>query len=102
MVAQQSVFTVHPKVAVGHSLEYLEPDELACYRLPKQVKWNLMRQLVNAGVTRALLFPGTDGLALGVMEASRQVPTISFSPPDSFFSFAGEEGGDRSKPRRIP
>lgn len=83
MVAQQSVFTIHPDPARGLSLlETLDASGIVWYRIPRARKWWLLKQLVEAGVSKATLFPDLDGLSVGIREMSYTPPPHRFDPPE--------------------
>jgi len=90
MVAQQSVFTVHPDPAVGESLlEAADSAGLGWYQIPFGCKPWIKKQLGGAGVSRATLFPDLDGLSVGIREASATPPAHGFDPPTELPSSPG-------------
>ena len=94
MVAQQAVFTIHPDPDVGDSLhDVVGSSGLVWYRIPKNIKWWILKQLGDAGVSRATLFPDLDGLSVGIREASFTPPPHNFAPPSELRS-DGERGKD--------
>ena len=90
MVAQHSTFTLHPDPMWGLALfDAIEAQDFCWYLVPRGRKWWLMKQLLDAGVSRASLFPELDGLAIGIEEASWQPPPHRFVPPSDFPALAG-------------
>jgi hypothetical protein len=80
IVAQDSVFTIHPTPELGNSIQSLLTDEreLVKYLIPKQHKEKLRRDLYYLGIRRGKLFLGLDSLASDIIYDTE---VIAYSPP---------------------
>lgn len=81
MVAQLSVFTIHPKPQAGHTLLEILPEEelLVRYVVPVGVKHQLLNDLQALGISRRTLFPDLDALSQTI-EREHQT-AIAYVPP---------------------
>ncbi|SRR6266568_5589140 len=81
MVAQLSVFTIHPKPQAGHTVPDILPeaDLLVRYIVPAGGKRQLMNDLQALGVSRRTLFPDLDALSKTIER--EHMTTIAYTPP---------------------
>jgi hypothetical protein len=63
IVAQEGLFTVQPSVETPLSEQLRDGWEIERVIIPASCKPSMMGELFRAGITRASLFPGLDGLA---------------------------------------
>jgi len=83
MVAQRSVFTIHPPPQSGHTIDTLLPSKKALVRyiIPANVKGHLLHDLRLLGVTRATLFPDLDSLSSSIIDEHNWVGYGIPDPP---------------------
>ena len=81
MVAQRSVFTIHPKPSNGGSIPDLLPEakHLVRYSIPAKRKAGILLELRFLGITRGTLFPDLEGLSRSVIDEHK---TVGYSPPE--------------------
>jgi hypothetical protein len=81
IMAQLSKFTIHPISDKANLITTLLTDEkdLVRYRVPKDSKSKLRRDLATLGITQASLFPSLDSLASDIIYDHR---VVAYSPPN--------------------
>lgn len=81
MVAQASVFTIHPRPEDGHTIPEVLGDEQALVRyvVPATAKQRLRGDLDTLGIGDLSLFPDLEGLSRQVVFDNR---VIAYSPPN--------------------
>jgi len=80
MIAQESVFTIHPRPQTGYTIPELLGSEkdLVRYIVPSKIKQELFHHLRALGINDRTVFPDFDGLSKHVIADSW---TIAYSPP---------------------
>jgi len=83
MVAQRSVFTLHPRPDTGHSIPEVltDPKHLVRYIVPANDKRQLMADLDRLGINYQSLFPDLEGLARQIVYENRIVGYGAPDPP---------------------
>jgi len=83
MVAQRSVFTIHPPPQKGHTIDALlsSKKQLVRYTIPADSKGHLLHDLRLLGVTRATLFPDLDSLSSSIVDEHNWVGYGIPDPP---------------------
>lgn len=85
MVAQQSVFTIHPKPESGKGTIFSEllrePKYLVRYVIPGNQKKQLLSDLLNLGITELTLFPNLDSLSKDIIKEHDRIAFNPLSPP---------------------
>lgn len=81
MIAQESVFTIHPVPLIGCAIPDLLTHEtqLVRYMVPHGAKRRLVTDLRSLGINDRTIFPDFEGLSKHVIADSS---TIAYSPPD--------------------
>ena len=81
MVAQFSVFTIHPKPKPGNTIPDLLTNEkhLVRYVVPRSSKKKLLQDLAALGVTARTLFPDLDHLSETIVQDHY---VVAYSPPE--------------------
>lgn len=84
MLAQQSVFTIHPKPTPGHTIPEIvtAPEGLVRYIVPRQHKRQIRADLAAIGVTHRTLFPDFEGLSRHIVHEMAVVGYGAPKPPD--------------------
>jgi hypothetical protein len=91
MVAQSSVFTIHPVPGPGLTIPELLLDErhLVRYVVPHTRKRELAVRLTDLGITHRAVFPDFEGLAKHVVRDSHVVAYAPPAPPKASGLWAG-------------
>ncbi len=81
MIAQLSVFTIHPKPNDGNSISELLPDKkhLVKYRIPAKIKRRLLYDLAALGILPHTLFPDLDSLSKSIVYEAN---IVAYAPPE--------------------
>lgn len=84
MLAQQSVFTIHPKPTPGNTIPEIvtAPEGLVRYIIPKQHKRQIRADLAAIGVTHRTLFPDFEGLSRHIVNEMSVMGYGAPQPPD--------------------
>jgi hypothetical protein len=84
MLAQTSVFTIHPKPTLGNTIPEVvtSPKGLVRYIIPKEHKRQIRGELAALGVTHRTLFPDFEGLSRHIVDGMAVVGYGAPEPPD--------------------